>query len=119
MGVFSKGLSPFNEGQLTGIVTKCTENAVTAAFDELPYSIDLSAHNGSLQLVKLANDITYRRQRRYKLLIYRLFVIPQNLSASPNWTELWKTFFIIAAINSLMCYFLTASQHQLIQDGSL
>ena len=65
MGVFSRGQSPCGERQLTGIVTKSTENAITAAFDELPYSVELSAHNGSLQLVKVANDITYRRQKRY------------------------------------------------------
>ena len=81
MGVFSKGQSPFGEGQLTGIVTKCTESAITTAFDELPYSIDLSAHNGSLQLVKLANDITYRRQKRYVLYIYPV-VIPLNFTTS-------------------------------------
>lgn len=67
VGVFSGGQSVLGDKQLTGIVTKCTGTILTAAFDELPYSVDLSSHNGSLQLVKVANDITYRRQKRWVL----------------------------------------------------
>ena len=34
------------------------------AFDDLPELLDISAHDGSLQVVKLANDVTYKRIKR-------------------------------------------------------
>lgn len=33
-------------------------------FDDLSDSVDLSAHNGMIQLIKLANDVTYKRIKR-------------------------------------------------------
>ena len=40
---------------------------VSVAFDDLPDTVDLCTFDGSLQLVKLCNDVTYRRIKRYVL----------------------------------------------------
>ena len=53
------------EKRLSGIVTAMTTSLVSVTFDELPDTLELSAFDGSLQLVKLCNDVTYRRIRRY------------------------------------------------------
>ena len=50
---------------LSGVVTKSTEVAVIVAFEEVPEAVNLSSLSGQLQLVKLANDVTYRRLKRY------------------------------------------------------
>ena len=62
--MFSKGKS-VAEKTLSGVVTALKSTSVSVAFDELPDTIDLSAYDGAIQLVKLCNDVTYRRIRRY------------------------------------------------------
>ena len=66
VGVFSKGKS-IAEKTLSGIVTTIKSTSVSVAFDELPDTIDLSTYDGTIQLVKLCNDVTYRRIRRYNM----------------------------------------------------
>lgn len=63
VGVFVGGKSP-TDRPLSGIVTRSTEASVSVAFDDLPELLDISAHDGSLQVVKLANDVTYKRIKR-------------------------------------------------------
>ena len=67
MGVFSKGKS-VAEKTLSGVVTAIKSTLVSVAFDELPDTIDLSAYDGTIQLVKVCNDVTYQRIRRYILV---------------------------------------------------
>lgn len=67
VGVFSKGKT-IGEKTLSGVVTAIKSTSVSVAFDELPDTIDLSAYDGTIQLVKLCNDVTYRRIRRYLAL---------------------------------------------------
>ena len=63
VGVYSHG-QHLNEQGLTGVITKATDNAIHVAFEDIPEDINLGSH-GNLQLVKLANDVTYRRLNRY------------------------------------------------------
>ena len=46
------------------MVIASTNTQISVAIDGLPDTVDLSAHDGMIQLVKLANDVTYRRIRR-------------------------------------------------------
>ena len=64
MGVYSRG-QHLNEQGLTGVITKVTDSAVHVAFEDVPEDSDIGSH-GNLQLVKLANDVTYRRLKRYE-----------------------------------------------------
>ena len=59
---------------LSGIVTKSSELIISVAFEEIPENIDITAHNGALQLVKLANDVTYRRLKRYTCVYVHVFL---------------------------------------------
>ena len=61
---------------LSGVVTRCTESAISVAFDSLPQSVCLSSHDGSLLLIRLANDVTYRRIKRF---VSCLFACIQSL----------------------------------------
>lgn len=62
VGVFANG-QPLSERSLSGIVIRKDNLSVSVAFDELD-SIELDAQNGSLQIVKLSNDVTYLRMKR-------------------------------------------------------
>ena len=64
VGVFSSGKS-VTDKSLSGVVTVIKSSSVSVAFDDLPDTVDLSVFDGSLQLVKLCNDVTYRRIKRY------------------------------------------------------
>ena len=64
VGVFVDGAHVLASSGLSGVVTEVTSSLVTVAFDELPESADFEMHSGSLQLVKLANDVTYSRITR-------------------------------------------------------
>lgn len=66
VGVFSNGKS-VAEKVVSGIVTVMKQSSVSVAFDELPDTVDLTSFNGSLQLVKLCNDVTYQRMKRLLL----------------------------------------------------
>ena len=63
VGVFCAN-KPISGHQLSGVVIQVTRTHISVVFDDLPDSVDLTAHNGAIQLVKLANDITYRRIKR-------------------------------------------------------
>lgn len=63
VGVFSSGKS-VTEKALSGVVTVMKPAIVSVAFDDLPDTVDLCTFDGSLQLVKLCNDVTYRRIKR-------------------------------------------------------
>ena len=63
VGVFCNGKS-VAEKSLSGIVTVIKTSLVSVAFDDLPDTVDLRDFDGSLQLVKLYNDVTYQRIRR-------------------------------------------------------
>ncbi len=67
VAVFASGRSAISDKLLSGVVTKSTEVAVIVAFEEVPEAVNLSSLSGQLQLVKLANDVTYRRLKRYYL----------------------------------------------------
>ena len=75
MGVFSKGKSV----ALSGVVTATKPTLVSVAFDELPDTVDLSVCDGTIQLVKLCNDVTYQRIRRYMYIIYAGIIILVSL----------------------------------------
>ena len=64
MGVYSRG-QHLNEQGLTGVITKVTDSAIHVAFEDIPEDFNIGSH-GNLQLVKLANDVTYRRLNRYE-----------------------------------------------------
>lgn len=49
---------------ISGVVVKCSETIISVAFEEVPDEVHLSSHEGHLQLVRLANDVTYRRLKR-------------------------------------------------------
>ena len=61
VGLFTDG-RPLTERP--GIVTRSNNTSISVAFDEFPDTVDLRRHAGSLQVVKLANDVTYRRIKR-------------------------------------------------------
>ena len=66
VGVFV-GNKPVAGQKISGVITCCTSAQMSVVFDDLPDSINLSTHNGAILLVKLANDVTYRRIKRYIL----------------------------------------------------
>ena len=68
VGVFCNGKS-VAEKTLSGIVTVMKASLVSVVFDDLPDTVDLSDFDGSLQLVKLCNDVTYQRIRRYIFVV--------------------------------------------------
>ena len=63
VGVLS-GNKPIAGQRISGVITKSTSSLISVVFDDLSDSVDLSDYNGMIQLVKLANDVTYRRIRR-------------------------------------------------------
>lgn len=65
VGVFNSGhsLSPWQP--VSGVVIKSSEVLVGVAFEELPEEVNWDGYGDSLQLVKLANDVTYKRMKRY------------------------------------------------------
>lgn len=60
---------------VSGVVTRCSETTVSVAFDSFPQSASLSSQDGSLVLIKLANDITYSRTKRFGTVCMYLDVI--------------------------------------------
>lgn len=62
VGVFSNGQT---QQLVSGIVVKSSETVVGVAFEDLPEELNWSNHGNTLQLVKLANDVTYKRMKRY------------------------------------------------------
>lgn len=64
VGLFSGG-KPIAGQQISGVVVHSSSVQVSVAFDDLSDSVDLPTYNGMIQLVKLANDVTYRRIKRY------------------------------------------------------
>ena len=46
------------------MVVKSSDVQLGVAFEELPEEVSLSGHGDCLQVVKLANDITYKRMKR-------------------------------------------------------
>ena len=68
VGLFSSG-KPIAGQQISGVVVHSSNVQVSLAFDDLSDSVDLPAYNGMIQLVKLANDVTYRRIKRYMYCI--------------------------------------------------
>ena len=63
------GNKPIAGQKISGVITRSTSAQISVVFDDLPDSINLSTHNGAIQLVKLANDVTYRRIKRYMYLL--------------------------------------------------
>lgn len=70
----------------SGVVTRVTQASLTVAFDDTQDSINLD-RDGLYNLMKLANDVTYRRLSKYVQLsvhtariikYYCLFLFPQN-----------------------------------------
>ena len=78
VGVFSNGKN-ITEKLLSGIVVIMKQISVSVAFDNLPDTVDLSTYDGSLQLVKLSNDVTYRRITRY-VHVYIHFLVTKSYS---------------------------------------
>lgn len=66
---------------ISGVVIKCSETSISVAFEEVPDEIHLSGHEGHLQLVRLANDVTYRRLKRLRhfLTLYYLHRVMPSL----------------------------------------
>ena len=78
VGVFS-GAKALADRPVSGVVTRCSETTVSVAFDSFPPSDSLSSHDGSLVLIKLANDITYSRIKRFGTVCMYLDVICYTL----------------------------------------
>lgn len=53
-----------SDKDLSGIVLRKDNLSLAVAFDQIDNSLDLSAHDGALVVIKLANDVTYRRMKR-------------------------------------------------------
>ena len=68
VGVFV-GNKPIAGQKISGVVTCCTSAQISVVFGDLPDSINLSTHNGAIQLVKLANDVTYRHIKIYMYIL--------------------------------------------------
>ncbi len=64
LAVFASCKSIVPDKLFSGVVTKSTDSSLVVAFEDIPETLNLSSQNGSLQLVKLANDVTYRRLKR-------------------------------------------------------
>ena len=64
VGVLS-GNTHISGQKISGVVIRSTSSHISVVVDDLSVTVDLSAHDGTIQLVKLANDVTYRRIRRY------------------------------------------------------
>ena len=68
------GLNTSSESQSealgSGIVTKVMHSAISVAFDESHdlFSLEDGQHN-YYKLTKLANDVTYKRLKRYQLVL--------------------------------------------------
>ena len=67
--MFANGRSVHADKLVSGVVTKSTDSVLAVAFEEVPETVNLTSFNDSLQLVKLANDVTYRRLKRYAMEI--------------------------------------------------
>ena len=65
VGVLVGGKSP-TERRLSGVVVQTSQEHISVAFDDLPDSVDLATFSRALELVKLANEVTYRRIRRFE-----------------------------------------------------
>ena len=65
VGVFSHGQNLLSQQLVSGVVVKSSETVVGVAFEDLPEELNWSNHGNTLQLVKLANDVTYKRMKRY------------------------------------------------------
>lgn len=61
---FFVGGRPVQEKPLSGVVTRSSDTSLSVAVDDLPDSVDLNAFTGQIQVVRLANDVTYRRTKR-------------------------------------------------------
>ena len=74
------GLGRLNANQKTsdiasGIVSRVTQTAVTVAFDETADSLAFD-DDGPFKLVKLANDITHKRIKRFvRKMVKQKFLI--------------------------------------------
>lgn len=64
--MFVNGRSLLSDKLISGVVVKCSETIISVAFEEVPDEVHLSGHEGHLQLVRLANDVTYRRLKRLR-----------------------------------------------------
>ena len=73
VGVFAHGRPVFNKG-LSGIVVGKGTATLSVAFDQLDDTVDLTAFSGALLVVKLSNDVTYRRMKRLDLRTIRIFM---------------------------------------------
>jgi len=78
VGVFA-GTKALADRPVSGVVTRCSETTVSVAFDSFPQSASLSSQDGSLVLIKLANDITYSRIKRFGTVCMYLDVICYTL----------------------------------------
>lgn len=74
VGVFSNNKSVLPDKLLSGVVLKAIDTCVTVAFEDIPEKVNLNDFSGSLQLVKLANDVTYRRLKRCAIYIWNKFM---------------------------------------------
>lgn len=66
----------------SGIVSRVTETAVTVAFEETADSLTFD-DDGPFKLVKLANDITHKRIKRFVIMGINIFYFP-SISLSVN-----------------------------------
>ena len=60
VGLYNEGQHP--EDSLTGVVTTITNQSITIALDDTFESVDQEA---SYFIAKLANDVTYKRLKKY------------------------------------------------------
>ena len=65
VGLYNEGQHP--EDSLTGVVTTITNQSITIALDDTFESVDQEA---SYFIAKLANDVTYKRLKKYDFPFY-------------------------------------------------
>lgn len=63
VGLFA-GCNSISEQLLSGVVISSSPTEIKVAFDDLPSDVDFHLHAGKLQLVKMANSVTYKRMRK-------------------------------------------------------
>ena len=79
VGVFAHGRPVFNKG-LSGIIVGKGTATLSVAFDQLDDAVDLTGYSGALLVVKLSNDVTYRRMKRLNCLLDNWDVLNCTLS---------------------------------------
>ncbi len=64
MGVFASSKPLISDSVLSGVVVRSSSAKVQVAFDDIPEDVNFHSYSGRLQLVKMNNNVTYRRMKK-------------------------------------------------------